>query len=86
MMATSGPPGPLVAGTGPQHRVRRGGAFNNNERNVRCAVSNRNHPNNRNDNIGFRVAVSTLAEAGNARWNTLAGRGEWRGPLLAESG
>lgn len=85
-MATRGPSGPCVAGTGSQHRVLRGGAFNNNDRNVRCAVRNRNHPINRNRNIGFRVAVSTLAEAGNARWNALAGRGEWRGPLLAEPG
>ena len=82
-MATSGPHGPLVAGAGPQHRVLRGGAFNNNARNVRCSARNRNHPNDRNDNVGFRVAVSTLAKAGTARWNPLAGRGEWRGPLLA---
>jgi len=66
--------------------VLRGGAFNNTERNARCAVRNRNHPNNRNRNIGFRVAVSTLAEAGNARRNALAGRGEWRRSLLAEPG
>ena len=38
----------------------RGGAFNNNPENVRCAVRNRNHPNNRNNNIGFRVVLSTL--------------------------
>jgi hypothetical protein len=37
--------------------VLRGGAFNNNERNVRCAYRNRNNPNNRNNNIGFRVVV-----------------------------
>ncbi|NUQ84323.1 MAG: SUMF1/EgtB/PvdO family nonheme iron enzyme [Anaerolineales bacterium] len=42
------------------HRVVRGGAFNNNERNVRCAVRNRNNPENRNNNQGFRVVVSTL--------------------------
>jgi formylglycine-generating enzyme required for sulfatase activity len=35
--------------------VLRGGAFNNNQNNVRCAYRNRNNPNNRNDNIGFRV-------------------------------
>jgi hypothetical protein len=35
--------------------VLRGGAFNNNERNMRCAYRNDNHPNNRNNNIGFRV-------------------------------
>jgi hypothetical protein len=41
--------------------VLRGGAFNNNERNVRCACRNRNNPNNRNNNIGFRVAVASHA-------------------------
>ncbi|MCL4862592.1 MAG: hypothetical protein KJZ93_24485 [Caldilineaceae bacterium] len=33
----------------------RGGSWNNNDNNVRCAVRNRNNSNNRNDNIGFRV-------------------------------
>ncbi|MFZ5822103.1 MAG: hypothetical protein ACOYYJ_19605 [Chloroflexota bacterium] len=36
----------------------RGGSFNNNDRNVRCAYRNNNDPNNRNDNIGFRLCVS----------------------------
>ena len=36
----------------------RGGSFNNNQRNVRAAVRNRNTLNNRNDNNGFRVGVS----------------------------
>lgn len=35
----------------------RGGAFNNNERNARCAYRNNNHPDNRNNNLGFRVVV-----------------------------
>lgn len=39
-------------------RVVRGGSFNNNARNVRCAVRNNNNPNNRNENNGFRVVVS----------------------------
>jgi hypothetical protein len=39
-------------------RVLRGGAFNNNARNVRCAYRNRNNPNNRNRNNGFRVVAS----------------------------
>jgi hypothetical protein len=38
--------------------VVRGGAFINNERNVRCAVRNRNNPNNFNRNMGFRVVVA----------------------------
>ncbi|MBE2233802.1 MAG: hypothetical protein IAE85_09940 [Anaerolinea sp.] len=37
----------------------RGGSFNNNARNVRCAVRNRNNPNNRNRNNGFRVVVAS---------------------------
>ena len=39
-------------------RVLRGGSFNNNQRNVRCAYRNRNNPNNRNRNNGFRVVVA----------------------------
>jgi len=38
--------------------VLRGGAFNNNQRNVRCAYRNRNNPNNWNRNSGFRVVVA----------------------------
>jgi len=40
-----------------RRRVVRGGAFNNNERNVRCAYRNRNNPNNYNRNNGFRVVA-----------------------------
>ena len=39
----------------------RGGAYNNNPRNVRCAYRNRNNPEDRNDNIGFRLVASTLS-------------------------
>jgi formylglycine-generating enzyme required for sulfatase activity len=45
---------------GQAQSVVRGGAFNNNERNARCAYRNRNQPDNRNNNIGFRVVVSTF--------------------------
>ncbi|MCP3915368.1 MAG: SUMF1/EgtB/PvdO family nonheme iron enzyme [bacterium] len=37
-------------------RVLRGGSWNNNARNVRAAQRNRTHPDNQNDNIGFRLA------------------------------
>jgi len=37
--------------------VVRGGAFNNNERNARCAYRNNRNPNNDNRNNGFRVLV-----------------------------
>ncbi|MCP3883120.1 MAG: SUMF1/EgtB/PvdO family nonheme iron enzyme [Sulfitobacter sp.] len=37
-------------------RVVRGGSWNNNARNCRCAYRNRNQPDNRNNNLGFRCA------------------------------
>jgi len=36
-------------------RVWRGGSYNNEGSNLRCAYRNNNNPNNRNNNIGFRV-------------------------------
>ncbi|MBF0227291.1 MAG: hypothetical protein HQK76_17740 [Desulfobacterales bacterium] len=36
----------------------RGGSWNNNARNCRSANRNRNTPDNRNSNNGFRVAAS----------------------------
>ena len=66
----------------------RGGSFNNNPKNVRCAYRNNNDPDNRNDNNGFRVALSMLfvtPETFGGR-HLLAGRGEeWRSPFLAAS-
>jgi hypothetical protein len=41
-----------------ESRVLRGGSWNNNQRNARCAYRNSNNPDNRNNNIGFRVAAS----------------------------
>jgi hypothetical protein len=40
--------------------VLRGGSWNNNENNLRSANRNNNNPDNRNDNIGFRCAVSPI--------------------------
>jgi hypothetical protein len=37
-------------------RVLRGGAFNNKAQNARSAYRNNNHPDNRNNDIGFRPA------------------------------
>jgi formylglycine-generating enzyme required for sulfatase activity len=37
-------------------RDLRGGSFNNDADNLRAAYRNYNHPDNRNDNIGFRCA------------------------------
>jgi formylglycine-generating enzyme required for sulfatase activity len=49
---------PLMRGRANSHRVVRGGAFNNNERNVRCAYRNNRNPNNFNRNNGLRVVVA----------------------------
>ena len=46
-------------GADSNRRVVRGGSFNNNQRNVRAAIRNNNDPDNRNNNIGFRVVVSS---------------------------
>lgn len=77
----------LLHGSGSQHRVLRGGAFNNNDRNVRCAYRNRNNPNNRNRNNGFRIVVLTffgIPELPGALSNGIPGRGEkWRSLLRA---
>ncbi|MDX1994379.1 MAG: SUMF1/EgtB/PvdO family nonheme iron enzyme [bacterium] len=39
-------------------RVLRGGSWNNNEDNLRSANRNRNNPDNRNNNNGFRCSRS----------------------------
>lgn len=41
-------------------RVLRGGAWNNNARRARSANRNRNEPDNRNNNIGFRLALARI--------------------------
>lgn len=49
----------VIAGV---YRVLRGGSWNNNGRNVRSANRNRNEPGNRNDNIGFRLALAQASK------------------------
>ena len=58
-------------------RVLRGGAFNNNRNNARCAYRNNNHPDNQWNNNGFRVVVSHNCPrpAGNVVWSWLDHRG-----------
>jgi hypothetical protein len=53
----------LSQGNGPRggQRVIRGGSWNNKPRNVRSANRNRNNPDNRNNNVGFRLAQSARA-------------------------
>jgi len=61
----------LEAWTAPCRRVVRGGSWNNNPRDLRSADRNRTTPDNRNNNLGFRVA-STLS-AGAAAITVAAG-------------
>jgi hypothetical protein len=50
------PPAGLPVGLpGGVRRVLRGGSFNNDPHNLRCAYRNDNHPANRNNNIGLRL-------------------------------
>jgi len=59
-------------------RVLRGGSFNNNEHNARCAYRNRNNPNNYFNNNGVRVVVVVHAfpAAGMVRWESFSFRNE----------
>jgi len=47
--------------SGQTGRVVRGGSWNNNDNNLRCANRNNNNPDNSNNNIGFRVARTLAA-------------------------
>lgn len=47
-------------------RVNRGGSWNSNARNVRAANRNGNSPDNRNDNLGFRLAREQKRSRSNA--------------------
>jgi hypothetical protein len=47
----------------PSSRVLRGGSWNNTPDNLRSANRNWNQPDNRNNNIGFRVASTLFARA-----------------------
>ncbi|MCB1852095.1 MAG: SUMF1/EgtB/PvdO family nonheme iron enzyme [Gammaproteobacteria bacterium] len=42
----------------------RGGSWNNEPQNVRSANRNRNTPDNRNNNIGFRLASPPICDQG----------------------
>ena len=48
------------------NRVNRGGSWNNNARNCRSANRNNNTPDNRNNNLGFRL-LSTQMKKGQNR-------------------
>lgn len=65
----------------------RGGSWNNNHDNARAAFRNHNHPDNRNNNIGFRLVCSAhvlqsfavrqvpLITVGGMRWRVVGWRG-----------
>lgn len=63
-------------------RVLRGAAFNNEADNARCAYRNNDNPDNRNINIGFRVAVPHAiralqnSAARNTKRREMRGRGK----------
>ncbi|MFZ4083774.1 MAG: formylglycine-generating enzyme family protein [Pirellula sp.] len=42
------------------YRVNRGGSWNNEAANCRSANRNRNDPSNRNNNLGFRLALNSI--------------------------
>jgi hypothetical protein len=54
--------------------VIRGGSWNTKPRNVRSANRNRNEPDNRNNNLGFRLAQYTRAAWCRARSRSVHGR------------
>jgi hypothetical protein len=53
--------------------VIRGGAWNNKPENLRSAARNRNNPDNRNNNVGFRLAQSTRDLPGAVAFKDVAG-------------
>ena len=55
-----GAPGLPCGGRTETPGVLRGGSFDNNQNNVRCAYRNNNEPDNRNNNNGFRIVLSTF--------------------------
>ncbi|MFN7766865.1 MAG: formylglycine-generating enzyme family protein [Planctomycetaceae bacterium] len=57
----------MVADQQASHRVNRGGGWNNNPSHCRSANRDRNSPDNRNNNLGFRVARSSLRLGGRNR-------------------
>lgn len=51
--------------------MNRGGSWNNSATNCRTANRNRNNPTNRNNNLGFRVALAQLGGGYRQRLNRL---------------
>jgi hypothetical protein len=55
---------------GKNRKVLRGGSWNNNANNVRTSNRNRNNPTNRNNNVGFRCANTSMRVAEMPQWQT----------------
>ncbi|MBQ8424170.1 MAG: SUMF1/EgtB/PvdO family nonheme iron enzyme [Coprobacter sp.] len=53
-------------GNSRSNRVNRGGSWNNNARNCRVSNRNNNTPDNRNNNLGLRLAVGSLEKMADA--------------------
>jgi hypothetical protein len=53
---------------GGSNRVIRGGSWNNNARNLRCANRSNNGPSNRNNNLGFRLRQHNLQFLPEVKW------------------
>jgi formylglycine-generating enzyme required for sulfatase activity len=72
-MSNNGATTPL--GAGYNLRVVRGGSWNNPSDNARCAIRNRNDPDNRNNNnLGFRVVLSIASRFARGPNGPAAGR------------
>ena len=63
-------------------RVVRGGSWNNDHHNARASYRNRNHPNKRNNNQGFRLVISSHTSVPLLRRGPPSPQG--RGPLRAQ--
>ncbi|HCS92805.1 MAG: hypothetical protein N838_02025 [Thiohalocapsa sp. PB-PSB1] len=58
----------------------RGGSFDNQPRNLRSADRNRNQPENRNENIGFRCVRGSVRQHGLRNQPVLAMQSRWGAP------
>lgn len=67
----------------PDRRALRGGSWNNPAQNARAAYRNDNHRTDRNDNIGFRLVLSSIAAARGQSRSAIGGPGCSDGPGAA---
>jgi len=64
---------------------REGGSWINNQENLRCAARNNNQPDNRNNNIGFRVVSVQSCPICSIRMPALHGAPDWRSGMTCGS-